>query len=115
MATLTLSFAPQTRVAAAAVAAPRKNLRVVGLDMTDASSFYAGLLYQGTKTLPIGHLAYYPWRIGVPPGDCYNLPYVPPALNWAYKRLYDGVNYRLRTFAGGRFASHCRPTSIVIL
>jgi MoaA/NifB/PqqE/SkfB family radical SAM enzyme len=40
---------------------------------------------------------------------------VPPALNWVYKRLYDGVNYRLRTLAGGRFASHCRPTSIVIL
>jgi MoaA/NifB/PqqE/SkfB family radical SAM enzyme len=40
---------------------------------------------------------------------------VPPALNWAYKRIYDGVNYRLRTFAGGRFASRCRPTSIVIL
>src|SRR5258708_27152556 len=31
MATLILSFAPQTRVAAAAVAAPRKKRRVVGL------------------------------------------------------------------------------------
>jgi hypothetical protein len=32
MATLILSFAPHTRVAEAAVTAPRKNLRVVGLD-----------------------------------------------------------------------------------
>jgi MoaA/NifB/PqqE/SkfB family radical SAM enzyme len=37
------------------------------------------------------------------------------SLNWAYKRVYDGVNYRLRTFAGGRMASHCRPVSIVFL
>jgi MoaA/NifB/PqqE/SkfB family radical SAM enzyme len=34
---------------------------------------------------------------------------------WLHKRLYDGVNYRLRTFAGGRLASLCRPTSIAIL
>src|SRR3954447_22339123 len=40
---------------------------------------------------------------------------LPISPNWVYKRLYDGVNYRLRTFAGGRFASKCRPTSIVIL
>ena len=33
IATLILSFAPQTRVAAAAVAAPRKNRREVELDM----------------------------------------------------------------------------------
>jgi hypothetical protein len=33
MATLILSLAPQTRVAAAAVTAPRKNLREVGLDI----------------------------------------------------------------------------------
>ena len=32
-----------------------------------------------------------------------------------YKRVYDGFNYRLRTFAGGRFASHCRPVSIAFL
>ena len=31
-----------------------------------------------------------------------------------YKRLYDGVNYRLRTFADERFADYCRPTSIAI-
>jgi MoaA/NifB/PqqE/SkfB family radical SAM enzyme len=37
------------------------------------------------------------------------------ALNLIYKRVYEGVNYRLRTFAGGRWASHCRPTSIGIL
>jgi len=36
-------------------------------------------------------------------------------LAWAYWRLYEGVNYRLRTFAGGRWASRCRPTSIAIL
>jgi MoaA/NifB/PqqE/SkfB family radical SAM enzyme len=36
-------------------------------------------------------------------------------IRWAYKRLYDGVNHRLRTAAGGRWAAHCRPTSIVIL
>jgi MoaA/NifB/PqqE/SkfB family radical SAM enzyme len=36
-------------------------------------------------------------------------------LRFAYKRAYEAVNYRLRTFAGGRFSSHCRPTSIAIL
>ncbi|MGQ0646352.1 MAG: radical SAM protein [Gemmatimonadaceae bacterium] len=35
--------------------------------------------------------------------------------SWFYKRLYDGVNYRLRTVAGGRLASHCRPPSIIFL
>jgi len=35
--------------------------------------------------------------------------------DWAYKRLYESVNYRLRTFASGRFAALCRPTSIAIL
>jgi MoaA/NifB/PqqE/SkfB family radical SAM enzyme len=33
----------------------------------------------------------------------------------SYRRVYEGVNYRLRSLAGGRFASHCRPTSIVFL
>ena len=32
-----------------------------------------------------------------------------------YRRLYEGVNYRLRTFAGGRMATLCRPTSIALL
>jgi MoaA/NifB/PqqE/SkfB family radical SAM enzyme len=32
-----------------------------------------------------------------------------------YKRLYDGLNYRLRSVAGGRFASYCRPTWISLL
>lgn len=32
-----------------------------------------------------------------------------------YRRAYEGLNYRLRTFAGSSFASHCRPTSIAIL
>jgi MoaA/NifB/PqqE/SkfB family radical SAM enzyme len=30
-------------------------------------------------------------------------------------RAHAAVNYRLRTIAGGRLASHCRPTSIAIL
>ena len=29
-----------------------------------------------------------------------------------YRRAYLGINYRLRTFAGGRFADYCRPTDI---
>ena len=29
-----------------------------------------------------------------------------------YRRAYMGFNYRLRTFAGGRLAAHCRPTDI---
>lgn len=33
----------------------------------------------------------------------------------AYKRLYEGFNYRLRAFSSGRFAALCRPTSISIL
>ena len=28
------------------------------------------------------------------------------------RRLYQGFHYRLRTIAGGRWASHCRPTDI---
>src|SRR5215831_11994431 len=38
-------------------------------------------------------------------------------LSWRllYRRLYEGTNYRLRTFARGRFASYCRPTSTVFL
>ncbi|HET6671254.1 MAG TPA: radical SAM protein [Pyrinomonadaceae bacterium] len=32
-----------------------------------------------------------------------------------YRRAYEGINYRLRTFAGGRWANYCRPTSIAIL
>ncbi len=38
-----------------------------------------------------------------------------PRLSVAYKRVYEGVNYRLRGFAGGRWASLCRPTSIILL
>ena len=30
-------------------------------------------------------------------------------------RAHAAVNYRLRTIAGGRLASHCRPTAIAIL
>jgi MoaA/NifB/PqqE/SkfB family radical SAM enzyme len=33
----------------------------------------------------------------------------------AYARVYEAVNYRLRTVNGGRWADHCRPTTIVIL
>ena len=32
-----------------------------------------------------------------------------------YRRAYQGINYRLRTFAGGRLADHCRPISICLL
>jgi MoaA/NifB/PqqE/SkfB family radical SAM enzyme len=32
-----------------------------------------------------------------------------------YRRLYQSINYQLRTFAGGRFADHCRPTDIGFL
>ena len=32
-----------------------------------------------------------------------------------YRRIHEAVNYRLPTFAGGRFAHHCRPASAVIL
>ncbi|HEY3135543.1 MAG TPA: radical SAM protein [Blastocatellia bacterium] len=35
--------------------------------------------------------------------------------NYAYKRVYEGVNYRLRTLGGGRWASSCRPTSIGLM
>jgi MoaA/NifB/PqqE/SkfB family radical SAM enzyme len=31
------------------------------------------------------------------------------------ERVHSAFNYRLRTFAGGRLASHCRPTEIAIL
>src|ERR1044072_6795886 len=31
------------------------------------------------------------------------------------RRVHEGVSYKLRTFAGGRFSSPCRPTSIVLL
>ena len=36
-----------------------------------------------------------------------------PGLN--YRRAYEGINYRLRTVAGGRLAAFCRPTSIALL
>src|SRR5271169_2299477 len=33
----------------------------------------------------------------------------------AYARVHAAVSYRLRTFAGGRLATYCRPTTITIL
>lgn len=33
----------------------------------------------------------------------------------AYRRLYEGLNYRLRSWGGGRWADHCRPTFIGFL
>jgi len=36
-------------------------------------------------------------------------------LGSARRRLYEGLNYRMRTWAGGRFASHCLPVSITVL
>ena len=32
-----------------------------------------------------------------------------------YARMHQALNLRLRTFAGGHWASWCRPTSIAIL
>jgi MoaA/NifB/PqqE/SkfB family radical SAM enzyme len=32
-----------------------------------------------------------------------------------YRKFYLGSNYRLRTFGGGRWANHCRPTDIAFL
>ena len=32
-----------------------------------------------------------------------------------YRRIHGGVQFRLRHFASGRFATHCRPVSIAIL
>jgi MoaA/NifB/PqqE/SkfB family radical SAM enzyme len=40
---------------------------------------------------------------------------MPAASHRIYKRIYEGVNHRLRTFAGGRWAASCRPTSIGLL
>lgn len=40
---------------------------------------------------------------------------MPSTLAWAEKRVRDGINYRLRSFAGGRFASYCRPAWITFL
>jgi MoaA/NifB/PqqE/SkfB family radical SAM enzyme len=37
------------------------------------------------------------------------------SLDLLYKRLYEGVNYRLRTLAHGQWAASCRPVSIAIL
>ena len=36
-------------------------------------------------------------------------------LNYAYKRVYEGLNHRLRTLGAGRWASRCRPTSIGLM
>jgi MoaA/NifB/PqqE/SkfB family radical SAM enzyme len=40
---------------------------------------------------------------------------MPRQLSMAYTRVYQAVNFRLRLFHGGRWASQCRPTSIAIL
>jgi MoaA/NifB/PqqE/SkfB family radical SAM enzyme len=40
---------------------------------------------------------------------------MPSRLAYLHKRLYEATHYRLRTFAGGRWASRCRPTSIALL
>jgi MoaA/NifB/PqqE/SkfB family radical SAM enzyme len=45
---------------------------------------------------------------------CYSLVAMR-SLDLIHKRLHEAVNYRLRTFAGGRWASSCRPTSIAVL
>src|SRR5262245_6911770 len=71
MPTLTLSFAPHTRTADAAVKAPRKNLRVFGSDTT---RLLACRLYQGAgwilQAMPPGRVPADPsvpttiWRSG---------------------------------------------------
>src|SRR5512134_2635434 len=40
---------------------------------------------------------------------------MPDRFDLFRRELYEGFNYRLRSFAGGRWASYCRPTSIVFL
>jgi MoaA/NifB/PqqE/SkfB family radical SAM enzyme len=40
---------------------------------------------------------------------------MPVFPGYLHKRLHEAWNYRLRTLAGGRFARHCRPTSISFL
>jgi MoaA/NifB/PqqE/SkfB family radical SAM enzyme len=40
---------------------------------------------------------------------------MPAPLAGTYRRIYEGLNYRLRTVAGGHWADHCRPTSITFL
>ena len=37
------------------------------------------------------------------------------SLDYIERRLYEGINYRLRTLSRGRFADACRPTSIALL
>jgi MoaA/NifB/PqqE/SkfB family radical SAM enzyme len=34
--------------------------------------------------------------------------------NLSYRRIHQAINYRLRTFGGGRLASFCQPTSTII-
>ena len=38
-----------------------------------------------------------------------------PTWRDVYRRAYSAANYRLRTFSGGRWADHCRPTDIGFL
>ncbi|PYT02976.1 MAG: hypothetical protein DMF60_19765 [Acidobacteria bacterium] len=38
-----------------------------------------------------------------------------PMFDYAYKRVYEGLNNKLRTVAGGRWSSRCRPTSIGLM
>lgn len=40
---------------------------------------------------------------------------MPFNYGYLHKRLYEAFNHRLRTAAGGRWAGHCRPTSIALL
>src|SRR3954447_5541085 len=43
------------------------------------------------------------------------MPGLPQQYRNAYRQAYEGLNYRLRTFAGGRWAAQCRPTSIGLM
>ena len=40
---------------------------------------------------------------------------MPQGVETAYRRVYEGVNFRMRTLAGGRLSRFCRPTWISFL
>src|SRR5208337_2352065 len=69
------------------------------------------------STRPISHLDNVRWLIVrfTLPDDGKDQETMSHRLAAAYDRVHSAVNYRLRTFAGGRLAASCRPTSIAIL
>ncbi len=68
---------------------------------------------QTATTLEHGHIAKSP---GFLRGAARaSLRPVNRTMSRAYRRLYQAANYRLRSLAGGRFRSACRPVSIALL